>query len=90
MIQYNFTPLHPKIEMHITYNCNLACRPCSRACFLQETHTENMDFKDLGKLKKQLDKINWELRHILITGGEPTLHPNFLEIVEEALEKDEG
>lgn len=77
----SFIPLHPKVEMHITYKCSLACLSCSRACFLQEPYVEDMTFEDLDEFKRQADEIGWNVKHILITGGEPTLHPKFLEMV---------
>lgn len=70
-----------KIEIDITFDCNLKCKGCNRSCGLAPS-TEKMSLQDIhnfiaDSIKNQ---IKWKLINIL--GGEPTLHPELGEIVE--------
>lgn len=63
-----------QIYLLLTENCNLNCSMCIRG----RQNGVNIDFDIL----KKLDCVNEIGSHdIVITGGEPTLHPEFREIV---------
>jgi len=67
-------------EIDITYICNLKCFNCNRSC---EQDPSN-DSMSLGQIRRFLDetrdtKTQW--KHIRLLGGEPTTHPQFLEIL---------
>lgn len=64
------------IELLLCKHCNLKCRSCSRYCCLAEP--EVYDYSKLVKDLRKLQKL--DIAHFLISGGEPTLHPNFLNI----------
>lgn len=75
-----FIPNLNKIEIDITYECNLKCAACNRSCTQMPTD-ERIEFSDIKRFvyeSVQLDK-KWELINIL--GGEPTLHPDFEQII---------
>jgi hypothetical protein len=75
-----FLPNLNKIEIDITYECNLKCFACNRSCSQSPTN-ERMEVSDIERFVFEsinLDK-KWELINIL--GGEPTLHPDFEQIV---------
>jgi len=80
-----FKPLyrtnHYRIEIDITYNCNLKCLNCDRSCKQAESE-ERMSVEQLKKFIKESieQKRKWE--KIRITGGEPTLHPQILDIIQ--------
>lgn len=69
-----FIPNMGKIEIDITYECNLGCEACNRSC-PQAPTTEQMSLNDIERFV--LDSISvekkWEFINVL--GGEPTLHP---------------
>jgi glycosyltransferase involved in cell wall biosynthesis len=75
-----FLPHLNKIEIDITYECNLKCFNCSRSCTQAPTH-ESMSLFQIQQFLTESVELNkqWELINIL--GGEPTLHPDFMEIV---------
>jgi len=75
-----FLPNLNKIEIDITYDCNLKCMACNRSC-AQAPSKEQLEFSDIQSFVSESIKLGkkWELINIL--GGEPTLHPDFEKIV---------
>ena len=69
----------PKLELHLTYACDLECVACSRASFLRKPHTRNLTIADVEDAFRQCDELKWEPR-VIIIGGEPVMHPQFYEI----------
>ena len=70
-----------RIEIDITYACNLACNNCNRAC-PQALSGATMS---VGQIRKFVEEsvaknVKWEI--ITLIGGEPTLHKDFLEILD--------
>lgn len=76
----NYTPTSGKAELHITYRCNLQCVNCNRASYLRSEHTPDMTLDDVRVFFQQCRELNWD-PDILIIGGEPTMHPDFLDII---------
>ncbi len=76
----DFHPNFQKIEIDITYACNLKCLNCNRSS-TQAPTSESMDLNDIQAFIDESikEEIRWELINIL--GGEPTIHPQFLDIV---------
>lgn len=68
-----------RIEIDITYNCNLRCANCNRSCGQAPTG-EMMSLEQIEKfIKESIDNnIKWEL--ISVVGGEPTMHPDILKV----------
>ncbi len=83
-MNHDCTPKSEKAEWHLTYRCNLSCASCNRACFLP-AQTADMTIDDAREFCRQASELGWKPRIILI-GGEPTLHPEFLRFVEIAAE----
>jgi hypothetical protein len=79
-----FYPNPDRIELDITYDCNLKCFHCNRSCS-QAPSTVHMTPDQIQIFIKESIDLNkkWELINII--GGEPTLHPNFAEIIESLL-----
>jgi radical SAM protein with 4Fe4S-binding SPASM domain len=66
-----------KIDLALTYGCNNQCPHC-----YNEPGRLAMPSLPLEKWKRVLDKIaEIGIPHVILTGGEATLHPDFLEIV---------
>ncbi len=73
--------LNLKLQWHITERCNLRCVHC-----YQETHSgEELEFKELlGVIEQFKDLLNLmhARGHITITGGEPFIRQDFMDILE--------
>jgi organic radical activating enzyme len=77
----DLTPTTGQAEIHLTYRCNLRCPCCNRCSFLDPPHTPDITRDDILGFFAQARALEWQPR-ILIIGGEPTLHPQFEELVE--------
>ena len=75
----DYTPKSDKAEWHLTYACDLACPGCNRGCFLPP-QTPGMTLADAEEFCRQADELDYHPR-IMLIGGEPTLHPLFLDFV---------
>lgn len=75
-----FAPNLRRIELDITYDCNLKCQACNRSCTQAPTR-EHMDLEQVRAFVRDSIALDhrWEVINVL--GGEPTLHPDFHEIV---------
>lgn len=67
-------------EIHPTYLCNLSCVGCNRMCFLKPS-VPDMTVEDLVEFFRQAKELNWN-PIIRFVGGEPTLHPDFFEMLD--------
>lgn len=77
-----YRPSHRSITIDITEACDLGCIDCNRSCGNDQAPSES--YMKLEQIERFIDESRrqgrkWEV--ILIEGGEPTLHPLFLDIV---------
>jgi len=81
----DFYPNTNRIEIDILYKCNLKCLSCNRSS-AQVDRDDYISIKTIENFIQESIELskNWELINIL--GGEPTLHPDFFEIVNLLLE----
>lgn len=77
----DLTPKSGKAEIHLLYECTLACRHCNRQSFLRNAHTPPMTLDDVAEFLHQAQQLRW-FPALLLIGGEPTLHPDFDRICE--------
>jgi 7,8-dihydro-6-hydroxymethylpterin dimethyltransferase len=73
----------PIIE--ITNHCNLECP----ICIVQNRHNYNMTRQEFGAILDGLVQKEGTLETINLSGGEPTLHPEFMEFLDMARAKTE-
>jgi radical SAM protein with 4Fe4S-binding SPASM domain len=70
------TPSLRYLELQITDRCNLQCRHC----YIGEGSHQDLSLKQIQQVLKEFEEIQG-LR-LLLSGGEPLLHPDFWEINE--------
>lgn len=82
-----FTRSSTFIEIDITYRCNLGCFNCNKSVGREQAPSnEEMTVEQVQKFVQEsvANKIKWNRIHLV--GGEPTLHPDFLTILDVLLE----
>jgi hypothetical protein len=70
------------IEIDITYLCNLRCTNCNRS-ITQAAEKVHMPLEMIRQFVRDSIAQNKVWKHIRVLGGEPTLHPSFLDILEQ-------
>lgn len=74
-----------KVFLELTYNCNLRCPHC----YIQEDLNKREKFRDKKEILNLIDEMEKQgVVELNITGGEATLHPDFLEIIRYATSKN--
>lgn len=69
-----------RIEIDITYACNLKCFNCNRSV-RQAPERLHMPLSMIEDFVEQSIKGGKQWQRIRVLGGEPTVHPKFLEII---------
>jgi hypothetical protein len=71
---------HDRASIDITYSCNLRCYNCNRSC-QQDPSDDGMSLDQVHHFleESQARRVQWRL--INVAGGEPTNHPQVLEIM---------
>lgn len=70
------SPIYNSIEL--TYSCHYSCS----GCIIKLSHNKKKNKKKfLDQWKQVIDSLKDCSAYLRITGGEPTLHPNFLDII---------
>lgn len=64
-----------QIYLLLNHDCNLNCSFCIRG------HSASHKFVDINDLSAILQKNDFSNYYLLLTGGEPTLHPDLAEII---------
>jgi organic radical activating enzyme len=69
------------LNIDLTYSCNMACVNCNRLSNVKNKPIANLTYAQIKNHIKDWIKNRHEFRSIMISGGEPTVHPEFLKIV---------
>jgi len=72
-----------QIRLELTYECNKKCNFC-----YNNNYQKDKEYFSATNFKKLLNSIKEDMiTEIRFTGGEPTLHPNFLDFIKKSHEK---
>ncbi|MFC1497542.1 radical SAM protein [Verrucomicrobiota bacterium] len=77
-----------RIEIETTTSCNLKCFNCDRSC-RQAPSSERMSLRQIKKFVDESISLKKKWAVISILGGEPTLHPEIVEICNQLLQYKE-
>ena len=77
-----FIRTREKIEIDLTYACNLCCHDCNRSCRQAPEGTE-LKFEQVQRFIDDSFNRGIEWKRVRLLGGEPTLHSRFEEILYE-------
>jgi len=69
------------LTLDITYHCNFACVNCNRLSNAKNKPRNNLSYEDIKYILKNLIENNNPVKAIIVSGGEPTVHPEFIEII---------
>jgi len=69
------------IELEITTHCDMRCFSCDR--FVDVAPTTPMTLKQIKHFVDESLDLKWHWKRIHILGGEPTMHPQFTDVVME-------
>ncbi|MCX7648035.1 MAG: radical SAM protein [Elusimicrobiales bacterium] len=72
--------IRKKIDIKITFNCNNKCDFCAQGS--KRTFIERKTMAEIIKALK--DGIKSQANSVVFTGGEPTLHPDLIDLIKEA------
>jgi len=74
----------PVVVWNMTRTCNLHCAHCYSDSNPQHYQSE----VTLSEARSLIDDlVNYDVKHLLLSGGEPTMHPKFFTIAKYAAEK---
>lgn len=76
-----FHPNKRVLQMDITYDCNFHCASCCRSCS-QAPAKDQMTLDQVEKFVRENVETRKTWDYIRLMGGEPTLHPDFLEVLD--------
>lgn len=65
-----------RLEIHLTYRCNLRCLHCSNL-ITQAPSVVTMPVDRVRQLVAESIELDWPWDWLVLHGGEPTLHPEF-------------
>lgn len=66
-------------EIHLTHNCNLKCIHCFQESSVTSDKNESLTAAQWSKVFDQFESMH--MQSVIVSGGEPMMHPEFTEII---------
>lgn len=99
MLKFPFPTQHAQVfhkktvQIIITNKCKYKCGGCTQHCDIFRNRKDELWDIPLDQLEMNLETVihpirQWKRRHVLLFGGEPTVHPKFQQILELAASYD--
>ncbi len=82
LLGYQYQVATDSIEIDLTYLCNLRCNNCNRSS-AQAPEATHIDLNAIRQFVDDSLSAQRQWSRIRLLGGEPTLHPEFMAILEE-------
>jgi len=80
-------PRMPHLRANVTYVCDRKCPNCNRACAVAPSWSgENITVEAYRKALVDCKAVGTKLTKLILTGGEPTMHPDFEELADIAMD----
>lgn len=73
-----------RIECNVTYRCNAVCEHCNKAVGLAKFNKADMTPQQMRRAVDQLIEQKIDCRRFTFCGGEPVVHPQLQELIDEA------
>src|SRR3712207_347384 len=70
-----------RVEIEISTFCNLRCPNCDRSS-PQAPSDECMSIEQIERFVAESVELDWPWERVVILGGEPTLHPDFDDVLD--------
>ncbi len=68
-----------RIELNLTLRCNQRCHNCNRLCHLFPERTDDVSLEQIKTMLEQLKSKGLRCNRMKVVGGEPLLHPQFVD-----------
>jgi hypothetical protein len=78
-VPQTYVPNIYRLELCLTYRCNVRCKNCSNLC-TQAPYVGDLTLLSIENMLKESVECNHKWARIVLHGGEPTLHPEYMEI----------
>jgi organic radical activating enzyme len=72
------------LTIYLTLRCNLKCDYCANKYYTSKTATSELTIEEW---KRKIETFPYQIKQVQLTGGEPTLYPEFKELVEYLLSR---
>ncbi len=71
------------VELHLTHNCNLACKHCFQSSCFKSDKNSHLEVNKWIDIFRQFENLN--MHNIIISGGEPLYYEHFCDLMSQVV-----